>query len=139
MTKRMRVLLTSGAAILALSAVVCVVAVRHSRIEVPEARSYVWPEGLGEKEPLVQLGYDGPYWHVADAIRIHVSDGVPHTSAGEPIPDVTLFVNAELEKNPHAWVVVSASMNEKFGSVMQVIDTCRRSRARGVVLNQFPL
>ena len=86
------------------------------------------------------FGYDGPYERIADAIRIDVRRGVPHTRVDEaPIEDVARYVTAQLERKEDAWVVVTASTDEKFGDIVRVVDACRSTRARGIVLNQIPV
>jgi hypothetical protein len=140
MKKRVIVLIASGAALLGVTAVVLSAIIRRAQpdfspIYSSDGRSY--PE---EKGPRVLLGYDGPYWKVAEAIRIDVRRGIPHTRVDEaPIENVASYVAAQLEKNASAWIVITASTDEKLGDVIRVIDACRTTRVRGIVLNQFPL
>ena len=140
MTKRVKILLFSGLAALLSGGVVCVLVVLRSQIDFPERRSFAWPQYPEEKGPTVLLGYDGPYARVAEAIRIDVRRGVPHTRIDEaPIEDVARYVTSQLEKKEEALVVVTAKTDEKFGDVVRVVDACRKTRVHGIVLNYLPL
>jgi hypothetical protein len=140
MKKRVVILIASGAFLLGVAALVLSAIVRHAQPEFTSIYSSDWRGYPEEKGPKVLLGYDGPYWRVADAIRIDVRRGVPHTRVDEaPIEDVARYVTAQLQKKDDAWVVVTASRDEKLGDIVRVLDACRTTRVHGIVLNQFPL
>jgi hypothetical protein len=138
MKSRIRKLTFAGVAIIAVAAIACVALVRWTAVGYDAHRVFSWPSEPEARQPVVMLGYDGPYWHVADAIRIDVKGGVPHRrSDGGVIDDVQAYVNSALLQNPRSWVVVSAAVDERFGGIVQVVDACRATHAKGIVVNQF--
>lgn len=84
------------------------------------------------------VGYDGPYWHLKNVVRVDVRDGIPHTRDrdGIPLTDIVSYINAETTRTGSEFVVVSAAPGEKMGAVVAVIDECRKSRVKAVVLNE---
>jgi len=139
MRKRIIILVTSGAVLLGVAALVLSVVVSRARPEFPAPHSYSWPGVPEQKGPRVQIGYDGPSYRVANAIRIDVRRGVPYTREEEdPIRDVARYVTEQLDRKGSQWVVVSASNEEKLGDVLKVIDACRTTRVHGIVVNTIP-
>ena len=140
MTKRVKVLVISGSAALAVIAVACIWFVRGAEFRYPPPYSRVDAGYTERAGPSVLLGYDGPHQRIAEAIRVDVRRGVAHSRADEaPIEDVARYVTGQIENEGRKWVVITASPDEKFGDLLRVIDACRTTRARGIVLNYLPI
>lgn len=140
MTKRETVMAISGVALLAVAFVGRFALLRATRVEWPESPS--WFAGYAEpasKGPKVIIGHDSQYWRLKNVIRVDVRQGIPHTrdQSGIPIRDLVSYIDAEAAKTGAEYVVVSASREEKLGSVVAVIDECRKARVRAVVLNEY--
>src|SRR5690242_5368537 len=83
MKKRVVILIASEAFLLGIAALVFSGIVRRAQTEVTSDDSSGWRGYPDGKRPKVLLGYDGPYERIADAIRIDVRRGVPHTRVDE--------------------------------------------------------
>jgi hypothetical protein len=130
----------SGSTALAVIALSCVWFVRRAEVRYPPSYSRVDAGSTEGTGPSVLLGYDGPHHRIAEAIRVDVRRGVAHSRADEaPIEDVARYVTGQIEKEGRKWVVITASSDEKFGDLLRVIDACRTTRARGIVLNYLPI
>lgn len=137
MKKRVAFLIFFGAFLLGVAALVFSHIVRRAQPEFASIKSSDGRDYPESKGPKVLLGYDGPDWRIADAIRIDVRRGVPHTRVdGAAIEDVARYVTAQLQRKDDSWVVVTATTDEKFGDIVRVVDACRTTRVRGIILNQ---
>ncbi|MDP2137077.1 MAG: hypothetical protein Q8J74_04415 [Candidatus Didemnitutus sp.] len=140
MTKRAKIFAVSGILILAVAFAGRAALLRATLVEWPE--SPTWFARYAEASsagPRVILGHDSEYWRVKRTIRVDVRQGIPHTRSadGMPIRDLVSYINAEIARTGVDSVVVSASREERIGGVVAVIDECRKSRVRVVVLNQY--
>ena len=88
---------------------------------------------------MVILGHDSQHWRMKNTIRVDVRQGIPHTRNGDGIPimDLVSYINAEAARAGVDSVVVSASREEKVGGVVTVIDECRKTRVKVIVLNEY--
>ncbi len=141
MTKREKILGISGVILVAAAFGGRAAILRATRVEGPEPLSwfvghYAEPTSKG---PRVIIGHDGEYWRVKNAIRVDVRQGIPHTrdQDGIPIRDLVGYIDAEAVKTGAEYVVISASREEKIGGVVAVIDECRKTRVRAVILNEY--
>jgi hypothetical protein len=102
--------------------------------DVPPIRDHV----SDTRKPPVVYWFDSALYRVADAVRIDVRHGVAHSrSEDAPIADVVAYVNAELDRRRVSSVVVTSGPEEKIGDVVRVIDECRKSRAKTVIMNEY--
>lgn len=139
MTRREKLFVIAGAVILASAFAGRTVLLRS--LQQDSQRSHSWRSSYAElqsKDPRVVVGYDGPYWHLKNVVRVDVRDGIPHTRDhdGIPLTDIVSYINAETTRTGSEFVVVSAAPGEKMGAVVAVIDECRKSRVKAVVLNE---
>ena len=140
MDKREKIFAVSGTLVLAVAFAGRAVLLHATRVEWPE--SPTWFAGFTESNstsPRVILGHDSEYWRMRNTIRVDVRQGIPHTRTGDgvPIRDLVRYINTEIARTGVDSVVVSASREEKIGGVVAVIDECRKSRVRVVVLNEY--
>lgn len=140
MTKREKILGISGVILVAAAFGGRSALLRATRVEWPESPS--WFAGYAEpasKGPKVIIGHDSQYWRLKNVIRVDVRQGIPHTRDHDsmPITDLISYIDAEAAKTGAEYVVVSASREEKIGGVVAVIDECRKTRVRAVVLNEY--
>ncbi len=140
MTKREKILGISGVILVAAAFGGRSALLRSTRVEWPESPS--WFAGYSEppsKGPRVIIGHDSQYWRLKNVVRVDVRQGIPHTrdQDGIPIRDLVSYIDAEAARTGAEYVVVSASHEEKIGGVVAVIDECRKTRMRAVILNEY--
>ncbi len=140
MTKREKILGVSGVILIAAAFGGRSVLLRSTRVEWPESPR--WFAGYAEpqsKGPKVIIGHDSEYWRLKNVVRVDVRQGIPHTrdQDGIPIRDLVSYVDAEAARTGAEYVVISASHEEKIGGVVAVIDECRKTRVRAVILNEY--
>ena len=139
MTKREKILGISGVLFLAAAFAGRSALLRSAQVEWPQSPS--WFASYAEparKGPKVMLGHDSQYWRLRNVIRVDVRQGIPHTrdQDGIPIRDLVSYIDAEATKTGAEYVVVSASKDERIGGVVAIIDECRKTRVRAVILNE---
>ncbi|HVU17581.1 MAG TPA: hypothetical protein VHD32_11685 [Candidatus Didemnitutus sp.] len=139
MTKREIVFAISGAIIVAAGFAGRTALLRMAQDERRAPVSWFPDYGDTSGRPPVVFGFDGDYWRVRKAIRIDVRHGVPHMRDvdGTPIADLSSYIDAEKKVTGAEWIVVTASREEKIGDVIAVIDVCRKSSVKGIVLNGY--
>jgi hypothetical protein len=140
MTKRETILVISCAIVVAVAFIGRTVFLRATRFGRRESPS--WPSGVAEassRGPNVILWEDSIYSRVKNAVRVDVWGGIPHgrEAGGGPITDLVSYIDAAVSQTGAEYVVVSVSRTEKIGDVVAVIDECRKTRVKTVVLNWY--
>jgi hypothetical protein len=140
MTKRETIFAISGLVLLVAAFAGRSALLRATRVEQPGPPS--WIAGYAEpssKGPRVIMGEDSQYWRLKNVVRVDVRQGLPHTRdrGGVPIRDLVSYIDAEAGRTGAEYVVISASREEKIGGVVAVIDECRKTRVRAVILNEY--
>jgi hypothetical protein len=138
MTKREKILVISGTVVVAIVFVGRTVLLRATRFGQLESPS--WSSRVAEPSssgPNVILWDDSIYSRVKNAVRVDVWGGIPHgREAGSvPIKDLVSYIDAAVSQTGAEYVVVSVSSTEKIGDVVTVIDDCRKTHVKTVVLN----
>lgn len=140
MTKREKILGISGVILVVAALGGRSALLRSTRVEWPEPPT--WVAGFAETPssgPRVIIGHDSHLWRLKNVVRVDVRQGIPHTRdhGGIPIRDLVGYIDAEVARTGAEYVVISASEVEKMGGVVAVIDECRRTRVRAVILNEY--
>ncbi len=139
MTKRRKILAGICGGVLVAAGFGLALVTRWAAPDFSPQYFYHGPEEPLAEGPPVLLWYDSPHERISDAIRIEVHHGVAFTQENNPtlIPDVTAYVWTQLEGKEPRWVVISGSQTEKIGSMIAVIDACKKTPARGIALNYY--
>jgi hypothetical protein len=73
-----------------------------------------------------------------DSIRIDVIDGEARArDGGSQIGDVESYVNVRVKGPGQRFVIITATDRETIGSVIHILDQCRKTRATAVILNEL--
>lgn len=82
----------------------------------------------------VTIGYVKP--NDPNAIWIELHGGRPFS--GHLLSDVAAFVAQELAKHPGRTIVITPGSDDTYGTVTNVVQECRKARAKHIVVSIFP-
>lgn len=100
----------------------------------PEAKVGLAPVHIWWESPLGQRDY----WRAKKSARLLLVRGEAFVDdVYLPKENVTGYLDARVERGEIEYVIVFPARDTKWGEIFPVLDECRKSRVRVVLLNQF--
>ncbi len=147
MNRRVKIILTSGAAVLLVVYLFLPLLLkRWTALPLPEYGGYFATASSTEHQnglAPVQLSWEAPpdekgYWRTKKSARLLLVQG--QAFVGDvllPREKITAYLNARVQSGEIDYVIIFPVKDTKWGDIFPVLDECRKSRVQIVLLNQF--
>ncbi|WP_221029977.1 hypothetical protein [Actomonas aquatica] len=151
MTTRSRRMIWGGAISLPLIAISLLIVVRRSAIPRSEfgQPAFYWWATTANRADLdfapIQFSWEAPpgvkgYWRVREAERFTLLNGEAFVGDEHlPRERITDYLNEKVRRAEIEYVVVFPAKGSKWGDLFPVLDECRKSEVRIVLLNQIEI